>query len=124
MTAYDICVKFSVLVTRLPPITEYPRSHDNEKNEPMIVHYTRTQVSNSHTASTNGLSGKHSDATTLTKYSPVTVIVCLATLRTECYWLSPHIYTSRMNAPTRLDEVNKQTLEIFCDQCHSYTESA
>jgi hypothetical protein len=85
MTAYDICAKFSVLVTRLPPITEYPRSHDNETNELMIVHYTRTQLSNSHTASTNGLSDKHSDANTLTKYSPVTVILCLAILRTECY---------------------------------------
>ena len=31
---------------------------------------------------------------------------------------------SRANAPTRLDEINKQTLEIFCDQCQRYRESA
>jgi hypothetical protein len=55
------------------------------QDETMIVHYTRTQVSNSHTDSTTGLSGKYSDLNTLTKYSSVTVIVRSATLRTGCY---------------------------------------
>jgi hypothetical protein len=81
----------------------------------MIVHYTRTQVSNSHTASTTGLYGKHSYSNTRSKHSPVTVIVCSATLLTECSWVSPHksiVCLSHINEPcerTCKPRLGKQT---------------
>ena len=87
----------------------------------MTVHYTRAQVSNSHTAPTIGLSGKYSDSNTLTK---IFAGHCNRAFSHSTYQMllsvSTHTQPCERTYTPRLD---KQTMEIFCDQSHIYTES-